>query len=191
MIILRHKLFSRRDIFSDNLRNEFEPDNKTLGGRKLIIKIERADEFKEQYNTSTLTVRSKVDKYIKQLKTIPISRFENAGDSEADTHYLADYSSTHTTVPDDDRYVVFSKWLTSGDRFNYRIYKPRIMKDQEGNEIMTQKIVLCTCWDHTINGKPGSYVGGQEGNQWNNNNKAARRRRKLEKRERQMNKNKS
>jgi len=85
MIIFRAKYFSRRDKFSDNLRNEFEPDTKTLGGKKIVIRTRPSNEFTKQYNTSTNTIRSKVDGYVKELRKNPLSRFEDAGNSTGHT----------------------------------------------------------------------------------------------------------
>jgi len=89
-----------------------------------------------------------------------------------DTHYLADYSNTATNKIE-ERSVVFSKQITKGDRFNYRIYRPKLV-EENGETYYIQDIVLCTCWDHTLDGKPGSYVKGQTGNTWHPKSKSTR-----------------
>lgn len=80
--------------------------------------------------------------------------------------------SNTTTSKNEKKSVVFSKKINDEDRFNYRVYKPTITVDKKtGKRIYYQKIVLCSCLEHTINGKPGAYVKGQTGNTWHSKQK--------------------
>ena len=174
-IISKLKLFARRDEFPDSLRKEFGKiinEGKSKRYNKVRIHVIPSDEFKRQYKQSTNQAR--IDKLVDKLQSDPETWFDNGDDKFADTHYLKDYSSKS------DGYVMFSKKINNEDRLNYRIYKPVIQIDDDTEEIMYyQKIVLDTCLDHTIGGKPGSYVKGQTGNTWHSSSKAAKRKRKL------------
>ena len=192
MIIFRLKEidFSRRDDFPNELLDEFLPSEKILGDKPLRLDIEWTGEFSMQYNNSTPLIQAKIKAYIKELTLNPASKFIDTKDKTADTHYLADFSNISTSKVD-ERFVMFSKNLTASDRFNYRVYKPRLVKENE-ETYFSQKIVLSTCQGHTISGKPGSYVGGDNtgGNVYHPVSKAEKRRRKEEKRQKQQNKNK-
>jgi len=190
MIIFRLKEidFSRRDEFPNKLREAFDSPDPVK--TKIIVNIERTSEFDNQYKKSMPGVRARIDNYIKELKKNPLSRFEDAGNSFADTHYLSDFSNISTSNTK-DQFLMFSKKLNVSDRFNYRIYKPETqIVEETGEELLIQKIVLSTCQGHTISGKPGSYVGGSntEGNVYHPVSKAEKRRRKEEKRQKQQNK---
>lgn len=180
-IISKLKLFSRRDVFPNSLRKEFELDDKLVEkceGR-ILIDIQQTDEYKKQYKQVRGTNKEIIDKYVKELRKDDKTWFEDNGDNSADTHYLADMSNT-TTDKKDKRSVVFSKKINNTDRLNYRIYKPKIIKDPKtGEDTYYQKITLCSCLEHTVNGKPGAYVKGQTGNTWHSSSKAAKRKRKL------------
>ena len=179
-IISKLKLFARRDKFPDNLRKEFELNEKLLkecDGRN-IIDIQPSNEFKLQYKQIRGTNKERVDKFWKELHDDDASWFDDNGDESADTHYLADMSNTATTILD-KRSVVFSKKINNSDRFNYRIYRPDITINEKGEKVYYQKITLCSCLEHTVNGKPGSYIKGQTGNTWHSSSKAAKRKRKL------------
>jgi len=179
-IISKLKLFARRDEFPDNLRKEFELNEKFLkecDGRN-IIDIQPSNEFKLQYKQIRGTNKERVDKFWKELHDDDASWFDDNGDESADTHYLADMSNTATTILD-KRSVVFSKKINNSDRFNYRIYRPDITINEKGEKVYYQKITLCSCLEHTVNGKPGSYVKGQTGNTWHSSSKTAKRKRKL------------
>lgn len=182
-IISKLKLFSRRDVFPNSLRKEFELDDKLVEkceGR-ILIDIQQTDEYKKQYKQVRGTNKEIIDKYVKELRKDDRTWFEDNGDNSADTHYLADMSNT-TTDKKDKRSVVFSKKINNADRLNYRIYKPKIIKDPKtGEDIYYQKITLCSCLEHTVNGKPGAYVKGQIGNTWHSPNKSAKLKRKLKK----------
>ena len=169
MIILRTKYFSRRDIFSKELKDEFSLNFDLLNkAEDLTIDVVPTNTFTKQFKKTLFKDADKINKFKKSLKKYPMTWFndENPGD---DTHYLADMSNTKTTIQD-KRSVVFSKKINNKNRFNYRIYKPILIKDKKtGKLTYYQKIVLCSCSEHTINGMPGSYVKGQIGNVWNNN----------------------
>ncbi len=178
-IISKLKLFARRDEFPDNLKKEFELNEELLDkcDGKIIIDVQPSDEFRRQYKQVRETNKERIDKFWKELQNDE-TWFDNGDDKFADTHYLADMSNT-TTNKRDKRSVVFSKKINNDDRFNYRIYLPEITVDENNKKNYYQKIVLCSCLDHTINGKDGSYVKGQTGNTWHSSSKAAKRKRKL------------
>lgn len=97
------------------------------------------------------------------------------------THFLGHESKTTSSI-DENNFVTFSKWINKKDRFNYKIYKPKVtVNEKTGKKTYYQKIVLAGCDDHTINGKPGAYVKGQTGNTWHPKSKATRRKIKQKK----------
>ena len=64
---------------------------------------------------------------------------------------------------------MFSKKINNADRFNYKIYKPEIMMNENTKEtIIIQKIVLDSCSGHIISDMPGNYSPGKkrEENNW-------------------------
>lgn len=168
-IISRLKLFARRDEFPNNLRKKFEITKEELKKyNKVRIHVIPSDEFKRQYKQSTNQVR--IDKMTDKLRNDPGTWFDNGNDTFADTHYLKDYSSKS------DGYIMFSKKINNNDRFNYRIYLPEITTNKEtGEKTYYQKIVLSTCINHSIDGKNGSYVGGQTGTTWHSPKKSKNR----------------
>lgn len=182
MIILRRltKLFARRDVFPNELKKIYYPilnNIENINDVEFNIKVEKSNQFNQQYKKN-FSNQTRIDNFIKELKSNPLSRFEDAGDNFADTHYLEDYSSKS------DGYVMFSKKINNADRFNYRIYKPIIMIDKEtGKSVINQKIVLDSCSGHIISGKPGNYSPGKEReeNTWHSPNKSAKLKRKLKK----------
>jgi hypothetical protein len=160
-------------VFPNSLRKLYEFNEKEAEKcDKVIIDVTPSNEYKRQYNQSTNTNREIDDEFRKGLKTNSETWFDNGDNSSADTHYLKDYSRKD--------YVMFSKKINDADRFNYKVYQAEIRIDKETSEkTYYQKIVLDTCLDHTIGGKPGSYVKGQTGNTWHSSSKAAKRKRKL------------
>lgn len=190
-IISKLKLFARRDEFPDNLKKEFELNEELLDkcDGKIIIDVQPSDEFRRQYKQVRGTNKERIDKFWKELQNDE-TWFDNGDDKFADTHYLADMSNT-TTNKRDKRSVVFSKKINNDDRFNYRIYLPEITVDENNKKNYYQKIVLCSCLDHTINGKDGSYVKGQTGTTWHKRSKATKRKILLKKQKKDDLKNKN
>lgn len=128
------------------------------------IKIERSAGFNDQYKNLSPGNKEKVDQFIKDLETGFIYSDAKEGDG---THYLGNESKPSKG------YVMFSKKINDSDRFNYLIYKP----ETEDGESYTMKIVLSSCFEHTISGKPGSYVSGQIGNTWKKRKKKVKKNR--------------
>lgn len=187
MIILRLKIFARRTPLDKTIRDEFEPSGLTKEV-PIYLKIERSSTFEEQYKTLTNTDRDIVNSYIKNFKLFPKSRFEDYNVSFANTHFLADMSNTSTSNPD-KRSIVMSKSINKQDRFNYRMYLPE-KYEIDGKIFYTQKIVLCSCSEHTINGMSGAYVKNQTGNTWHPKKKPSRFKIKLSEKEKNKDKNK-
>lgn len=189
MIIFRLKLFARRTPLDKDIRKEFEPKEIVNQSIPLYIKIERTNDFNIQYNSSSNTNRNIINEYIKNFSISPKSRFEDCDVSFANTHFLADMSNTSTSNLD-KRSIVMSKSINKQDRFNYRMYLPE-KYEIDGKIFYTQKIVLCSCSEHTINGMSGAYVNNQTGNTWHPKKKPSRFKIKLGDKEKNKNKNKS
>lgn len=175
MIILRKyreisKLFAIRTPFPSDLEHEFsdiDPELDAEFGLPTIIVDQNSPDYRKQYNSSPETNREKCEKFIRQLKTNPESRFrdvdiEDSGEGDG-TEYLA-YKS-RLTGPESDKFVTFSKNINREDRFTYRVYKPTVVTEN-GKRRFIQKIVLTGCLEHTVSGQPGAYVRGQRGNVW-------------------------
>ena len=179
MIILRNlkqKLFTYRTSFPNNLRKDYE-FNKSLADScdKMVIDIQPSDDYIIQFNKSSETNRSRDIKFVSELKTNTVTWFEDGDDKDADTHYLRDMSKTTSSIQERN-FVMFSKWINGEDRFNYKIYKPRvIINNTTGERTYYQKIVLATCLYHNNNGSPKAYVKGQEGIGWHKRSKATRK----------------
>lgn len=179
MIILRlkNRLFSINTPFSDKLREEFG-FNEDLARTcdKVNIDVQPSDDYIRQYNMSSETNRAQDNKFRKDLNKNPNTWFSNAPDDDPkiNTHFLG-YKSKTTSSKQENNFVMFSKCINDADRFNYKVYKPRvIINDITGEKTYYQKIVLSSCLEHTNNGASGSYVKGQTGNVWHPKSKSTR-----------------
>lgn len=179
MIILRlrNKLFSIITPFPDKLRDEFKFNEElAINCDEVKIDVQPSNDYMLQYNQSSETNRTKDNKFRKDLNKNPNTWFSDAPDDPpyTKTHYLGKESKVNTPILD-DRFVMFSKKINNDDRFNYKIYRPKITINEEtGKKTYYQKIVLATCLEHTNNGAPGSYVKGQVGNKWHPKSKSTR-----------------
>lgn len=161
MIITR--LFSITTPFPPSLAQQFRIPLDKL--ESSFIRIERSGRFVSQYNSLSPDDKSKVDRFIQDLESGFI--FSDS-DSNDRTHYLGNESKPSKG------FVVFSKQINREDRFNYLIYKP---ETSDEGESYIQKIVLSSCSEHTLSGRPGSYVSGQRGNTWKKRRKTAEKKR--------------
>lgn len=157
MIIRRKlKLFARRVPFPSDLAAEFSlPVVEALRGNTGFL-FEYSGTYTDQRSKQTPGNCDIIDKLIEDIDDNYLFFDGPAG---GDTHWLADESGTGSNPP----FVTFSKKINDEDRLNYRIYKPE--RDPKTGKYI-QKIVMSSCEDHSLNGKPGAYVKGQIGNTW-------------------------
>lgn len=178
MIILRNKLFSIITPFSDKLREEFGFDKELADScDEVKIDVQPSYDYTLQYNKSSESNRTKDNKFRKDLNKNPNTWFSDAPDDDpkTNTHFLGHESNT-TSSKQEKRFVMFSKSINNEDRFNYKVYKPRVTVNEiTGKRTYYQKIVLSSCLEHTNNGAPGSYVKGQSGNTWHSPKKSRKR----------------
>jgi hypothetical protein len=145
MILKRKtKIFSRRDI----LRKEDELDNVfyDIKFNKLEVNIEYTKNYNDQYLTQPEQIRKQIKQMVKNIKT---------GYYYED--WLKDFSSKGKSH-------LMSKYINYSDRLNYRIYKPEIEMDQNGNPLPVQhiKIVLESCKGHNRNGVEKHYSKNED-----------------------------
>ena len=90
---------------------------------------------------------------IKRLRRdILESHIYDDGPAGGDTHFLSDFSHKDSHV--------LSKKINEVDRLNYRIYRPTLIKNQDGTYDYSVKVVLESCSGHELNGTP-DYVEDQ------------------------------
>lgn len=153
MIIKRKllKLFGIRDTRgNDPLPNPlFNPDKHLMDQYGLDLEIEDSKKYSQDQQKLDSVSKARLKKLRKSIIS-DLNYYEDGDISDADTHYLASLSKH----PSKSHLV--SKKINGSDRLNYRIYKPRLYEDSDGNIHYHQKIVFESCLGHDTNGQ-GTY----------------------------------
>lgn len=159
MIILRKRvnlkelIFGKRDLQgNDPLPSPlFLPDPKI---EEKYGKIKSIVENTNKYNKDQQKLGVIDKNRLKQLRKEIIKNkkyYDNGTDSSSDTHYLKNL----TKHPSESH--LLSKSINGVDRLIYRVYKPRLVEDEETKEVLyIQKIVFESCFGHDTNGQ-GKY----------------------------------
>lgn len=141
MIVLKRiKYFTRRDYLPEN--EQFDED--IPSECNIIFNIQRTKKFLAQFKDQMPGDQEIIRSLIKDIKA---GYYYSDGPSGGDTHWLKDFSHK-------GRSHMMSKKVNYHDRLNYRVYKPSLEYDEDGNLLPTQtlKIVLESCADHGRNG---------------------------------------
>jgi hypothetical protein len=145
MLILRDRIFTRRDKLnnSDYLDNELNDL-----GLSVSIDLQRTKKFNQQYINQSPSNKDIIKNLIKDIK---LGYYYEDGPNNGDTHWLKDFSHKDSHL--------MSKHINYSDRLNYRIYRPTIELDENGQPLQKQtlKIVLEYCEGHNRNGVEKHY----------------------------------
>jgi hypothetical protein len=148
-MILRRKtkIFSRRDILK--LEDRLDIKLSLVNNIKIQIKIETTKKYDKQYLEHPESTRKQIKQMVKNIRAGYY--YKDSPNSTEDTHWLKDFSHK------DDH--LMSKFINYSDRLNYRIYRPEIEVDENGDPLPIQyiKIVLETCKGHSRNGVEKNY----------------------------------
>ena len=154
MIILRklkNKLFGIRDIQgNDPLPNPlFNPDQNLMNQYGLELEIINSNKYVRGQQKLDSGSKERLKKLRKSI-TSGLHYYDDGNIEDADTHYL----SKLTKHPKESH--LMSKYINGQDRLNYRVYKPQLLEDEDGNTHYSQKIVFESCNGHDTNGQ-GTY----------------------------------
>ena len=108
-----------------------------------ILKIEKTNRFKKEYELIGKDARKLVDRLEESLMNGYIYEDDPDNSTKEETHCLEDFNEYTGNYP----HLVYSKRITGQLRFNYSIYKPKQIT-KNGRTYYESRVVLENCWDH-------------------------------------------